>query len=151
MKLESVEYAICMNQGRLYRHIAQNGYDVERFSNAYLSSDFCRRAFDTTYSRFQMADVLECMDFIEPEIKEEIVPYREGFFDEDVAAWIGFTYRHLYMETEIPSKMLTGKISFSSMCAYYPGLHTIDFNEALDIIRKDYSLFASKAFMEEET
>ena len=48
-----IDYDICMTQSRIYKYIAQCGYDVNRFSDAFLMSDFCRRAFDTIYSRFQ--------------------------------------------------------------------------------------------------
>ena len=137
--MDLVEYDICRTQARIYRYIASQGYDLPIFSDAYLTSDFCRRAFDTIYSRFQVADELECLDFIFPEINEKLVK-NNTWFDEDVAYWIGFTYRQCYIETEIPSRELASRISFASMCRYYPGLHTLDENEALEIICRDYEI-----------
>lgn len=54
MTYNTIELSIYQNQGRLYQFVANLGYDMEDFSNAYLTSDFCKRAMDTTYSRFQM-------------------------------------------------------------------------------------------------
>lgn len=139
--IEGIEYDICMTQSRIYRYIAQSGYDVKQFSDAYLMSDFCRRAFDTIYSRFQMEDVLECMDFIEPEISNDLVRNQNNIiFDEDVAAWIGFTYRQLYFETKVNSSKLVKVVSFRTLCNYYAGLHTIDWEDATDIICKDFGM-----------
>jgi len=88
--INGIYYDICMTQSRIYRYVAQCGYEVKRFSDAFLVSDFCGRAFDTIYSRFQLEDVFECMDFIVPEIQNDLVVGHNLHFDEDVAAWIGF-------------------------------------------------------------
>ena len=136
-----VEYEICDNQGRLYEYMAHAGYDIQIFSDLYLGSDFCRRAFDTTYSRFQYADEPECLDFLMPEIGERCTRTISGtMFSPDVAKWIGFAYRHLYIATGIPSTELKELVPFSSMCRYYPGLHTVDEEMAIDIICKDHGL-----------
>ena len=129
--IDDIHYDICMTQSRIYRYVAQCGYEVKRFSDAFLASDFCRRAFDTIYSRFQLEDVFECMDLI---VSHNL------YFDEDVAAWIGFTYRQLYIETEVNSSRLVTVVSFQTLCDYYVGLHTIDIEDATDIICKDFSI-----------
>lgn len=139
MMSTGVEYDICRTQSRIYQYVAESGYNVEKFSDAFLKSDFCRRAFDTLYSRFQLEDVLECMDFIVPEIQNQFIK-DNSFFDEEVSAWIGFVYRQLYIETQIYSRDLQEKVSFVSLCRYYPGLHTIDPEDATDIICKDFSM-----------
>lgn len=149
--LSGVDYEICKTQGNVYEYLAKNGYDMELFSLLYLQSDFCRRAFDTNYSRFQLADELECLDFIVPELKERYPEFCENItedyvkvkevdtcFSPDVAYWIGFTYRQLYIETGITSKELSERLPFDAMCRYYPGLHTVDEEMATDIICKDY-------------
>ena len=138
--MEDINYDICMTQSRIYKYVAQCGYDVKKFSDAFLMSDFCRRAFDTIYSRFQLEDVLECMDFIVPEIKDALILNENIIFDEDVAAWIGFVYRQLYIETKVNSATLAVKVSFRTLCNYYPGLHTIDLEDATDIICKDFCI-----------
>lgn len=139
--IKGIDYDICMTQSRIYRYIAQCGYDVKRFSDAFLMSDFCRRAFDTIYSRFQLEDVLECMDFIEPEIPNDLMKNKDNMtFDQDVAAWIGFTYRQLYFETKVNSSNLVRIVSFGTLCNYYAGLHTIDWEDATDIICKDFCI-----------
>lgn len=138
--IDGIYYDICMTQSRIYRYVAQCGYEVKRFSDAFLASDFCRRAFDTIYSRFQLEDVFECMDFIVPEIQNDLIVSHNLYFDEDVAAWIGFTYRQLYIETEVNSSRLVTVVSFQTLCDYYAGLHTIDIEDATDIICRDFNI-----------
>ena len=138
-RITDVDYIICRNQGNIYKQMAKDGYDVKEFSDLYLHSEFCERAFDTIYSRFQMADRLECLDFILPEIAP-VPKNKDGYFDEDVAYWIGFFYRQLYVETKVPSKELADLISFETMCRYYPGLHTVDEEMAIDIVCENFGL-----------
>lgn len=143
------EYGICKTQARLYRYVAQKGFDMEWFSENYLRSSFCKRAFDTTYSRFQTADELECLDFILPELGTIKMLDDAYMFHPDVAEWIGFTYRQLYIETEIPSSELVKKINFATMCRYYPGLHTVDEEMATDIICENKGFEKLERFKED--
>lgn len=138
--ITGINYDICMTQSRIYRYVAQCRYDIKRFSDAFLTSDFCRRAFDTLYSRFQLEDVFECMDFIVPEIQSDLVKASGLVFDEDVAAWIGFIYRQLYIETEVKSSRLVAVVKFQTLCNYYAGLHTVDLEDATDIICRDFRM-----------
>jgi len=134
------EYGICEIQAHLFEYVANQGVDIEWFTKAYLCSDFCRRAMDTIYSRFQTADELEHLDFLLPEVGT-LQEYEDNtMFDPDVAWWIGFTYRQLYIQTQISSKELYERISFETMCRYYPGLHTVDEEMATDIICENFGL-----------
>lgn len=135
---KGIQYDICRTQEDIYRWAAERKYDIKRFSNEYLSSDFCRRAMDSFYSRFQLCDPDECMDFVTPEIGGADKFQSELYFDEDVAGWIGWMYRFLAFETKLSSKELNSKVPFDAMCRYYPGLHTVDEDMAVDIIRKDH-------------
>lgn len=80
------------------------------------------------------------MDFIVPEIQNDLIVSHNLYFDEDVAAWIGFTYRQLYIETEVNSSRLVTVVSFQTLCDYYAGLHTIDIEDATDIICRDFNI-----------
>ena len=76
--MDGIDYKICRTQQRLYEYAARHGYEIEQFSNFFLSSDFCSRAFDVLYSRFQLETPVECMDFITPYTSKELcekVPY----------------------------------------------------------------------------
>lgn len=138
--MNNVDYNICNTQGKIYEYAAKLGYDLSVFSSLYLKSDFCRRAFDTIYSRFQYHDEEESWDFLYPEIKDRLTVYGEGkSFDGGVAYWIGFTYRQLYIEGGISSAELADGIDFNTMCNYYPGLHTVDEDMAYDIIIANYN------------
>jgi hypothetical protein len=137
-----IQNEICITQQDLYEHAALHQYNMPVFSDMYLQSDFCRRAMDTIYSRFQLADPLEILDFLLPEIgPEDKLKYQDGeWFNRDVAAWIGFMYRLLYFKTGISSKELSQKVTFGGLCAAYPGLHTIDEDQAADILIEEKKL-----------
>lgn len=139
--MNQIDYHFCKTQQSIYERAAHAGYDMQIFSDAYLSSTFCAEAMDTIYSRFQTNFAKECEDFFMPEISNKLIKYSNGdYFDLDVAAWIGFTYRQLFIETSIPSTELCRIVSFESMCRYYAGLHTISEKQAGEIIREDFNL-----------
>lgn len=48
--MTGINYDICYTQQRIYKYMCQQGYDMKTFSDAYLRSDFCRRAMDTNYN-----------------------------------------------------------------------------------------------------
>lgn len=58
--MTGIGYDICKTQQRIYEYTASKGYDMVSFSDAYLKSDFCKRAMDSAYSRFQLETPLEC-------------------------------------------------------------------------------------------
>lgn len=123
---------ICNTQGNIYRLAASMGYNMFEFSYHYMNSEFCKRSMDGIYSRFQFADPEECMDFILPEIGENLT--KGEYFDEDVASWIGWMYRFLFFHYHISSEEIQKKLSFKQMCNYFPGMHTIDELQAAEII-----------------
>ena len=135
--MDAINYDICMTQARLYRYIADDNKDVREFSDKYLNSDFCRRAMDCIYSRFQLETPLECLDFIYPEIGE--ISFKDNC-DSDIAAWIGFTYRQLSFDTGLSSRELVNIIPFDTMANYYMGMHTVDEDMATDIICKNLNI-----------
>lgn len=137
----SINHSICETQGRIYEYMSGQGYDMEDFSDRYLSSSFCGRAMDTIYSRFQIEDERESADFYMPEIGHLLKKYTPAaYFDGDVAYWIGFTYRQLYIETGTPSSQICLLIPFQAMCRSYPGLHTVEQNMATDILCESVGL-----------
>lgn len=138
--MDNVTYIICETQADIYEYIAKLGYDMEIFSNLYLKSEWCNKSMDTLYSRFQFADKLECLDFILDEIGYKLKKLDNKYFDCDVAYWIGFTYRQIYSETGIKSNELADIIPFAKMCGLYAGLHTIDEENAIDIICDNFNL-----------
>lgn len=140
--MTEVEYDICETQMRIYEYYAKHKYDMKIFSNEYLSCDFCKRAMDTKYSRFQLEDVGECSDFFLPEIEDKLLIKNDIDIPIDIVGWIGFTYRQLYFETKILSKNLCQIVTFDDMIKLYPGMHTIDENDAGERIVKMFRLYA---------
>lgn len=119
----------------LYEHVANDGILFPKFSDVYLVSDFCKRAMDTDYSRFQLQHPGELLDFIIPENPGIDEKFPDGqHFDGAVAYWIGFMYRYLSIAMGISSKELLQRYSFGQMCAVYPGMHTVDYDMAADMI-----------------
>lgn len=139
--MTGVEYAICDVQGDIFEYVANHYiYDTfVAFVPAFLHSDFCKRQWDTRYSRYQMHTPEENLDFIQPELTN--IPWTEAkendqVFNNAAAHWIGFMYRALYIQTGVASAILAEKIPLSHMCAAYPGLHTIAEEDAVEELRK---------------
>ena len=143
-----IMYDICRTQADIYKYAAEHKYNMEEFSPAYLKSDFCRRAMDSEYSRFQLEAPNECFDFITPEIGTFV---SDTYFNEDVAEWIGWIYRFLCFHIKMSSSELVDKVSFNTMCRYYPGLHTIDEYMAIDIISENFNLPKSEQKIERKS
>ena len=137
--VDNIGYMICQTQGEIYQYSSKI-YHMERFSEVYMKSDFCKRAMDAEYSRFQLSDAEECMDFIVPENKElanfELhgMDFIQSMTEPDVAYWIGFMYRYLALSTGISSEKLADLFPFIKMAAMYPGFHTIDEEQAVEIM-----------------
>lgn len=144
--LNDVEYTICDNQGDIFEQAARTyTYDTfTRFVPAFLKSDFCREEWDIRYSPFQYNLVQDNLDFILPELKKKIYIKEAGEYDQifnpDVAHWLGFTYRQLFLITGISSRKLSSIFPIDEMCAAYPGLHTIDEDMAGKILVSEKQL-----------
>jgi hypothetical protein len=122
--LNHVQWLICETQGNIFEYIADNGYDMQIFVEKYMQSDFTARNMDTRYSRYQLHDPEESLDFVFKEIGE--IPKADGYFIGSIAYWMGYIYRALYIVTGISSKELVHKLPFSQMIKMYPGYHTMD-------------------------
>lgn len=72
------------------------GYKMKEFSNMFLASDFCKRAFDTTYSVFQLEDEYMSMNYLLKEVNPSMED-KDIMLTEDVAFFIGFIYRYIYI------------------------------------------------------
>lgn len=134
--MKSVSYSICETQGAIYRCVNRRNLSLPVFSDQYLHSRFCTVQMDAVYSHFQLADAEECLDFILPEIEIPSLP--EPVYTDQVAYWIGFMYRYLFFSLHLPSNRLADTLSFQAMTVYYPGLHTVDEDMAVEIIRHDF-------------
>lgn len=119
--MDNVDYMICETQRDIYKYAAEHGYNMEWFSAFFLNSDFCARAFDVTYSRFQLETPVECMDFILKEAGTQIEKtYKKANkWEVDVAGFVGLMYRMLYIITPYTSKELCEKIPYNEVKSYY--------------------------------
>ena len=113
MEINSVDMSICETQQMIYELAVEQGYGMRTFLEQFLTSDFCRRAFDTIYSHYQFADAEENFDFLIPEISDKISKNQS---ETDVFAGdIGYMYRLLYIMTSVPSAELSTIIPYQEM------------------------------------
>lgn len=133
--MDIVQETICETQGDIFKTACLMKLDMDEFVPAYMKSHFCEKNMDVIWSVFQFADAEECLDFIIPEITPPIldsVKYKPSVLD-----WIGYVYRQLYFSLGITSREIYEKVSFKDMLVYYPGLHTVDEDMAIDIIKEN--------------
>jgi hypothetical protein len=135
--LTPLQYRICQTQADIFEYIATHNCDIDDFIKNYMNSDFCFYQMDTSYSRYQLHDVLECLDFICSEFS--LLPQKE-FINPAICYWIGFIYRGLWFKTQIPSKKLIKIISLQEMKESYIGLHTLDEDIQLNILCQRHQL-----------
>lgn len=139
--MKEFDYSICKTQGSIYQYMADNNYDVEVFSNAYLQSDFCNDRMDSVYSRFHNEFPNECADFFIPEIGHKLEKCTTSNAVVQAYAWeIGFMYRKVYIETSIPSKELVKLIPCKELLKYASTMQHYGEDETLESIVKSYNL-----------
>lgn len=131
-----IENMICCTTGKLYVMANNMGFNMNNFSDLFLTSKFCSHAFDSPYSRFQTEDEDVSMDYLLKEISPQKEKSNE-MLTEDAAFWIGFIYRYLYFKTGIQSSILKDKVTFEYLQRKFYGLSTIDEKNAVDIICND--------------
>ena len=108
------DYKLCRTQAEIYRYMTENGYNIECFSNAFLTSKFCNEELDDVYSRFHIEFPNECADFFMPEIESKLSKGKTEYYDA-CAGSIGFIYRALHICTSIPSKELATIVPFDEV------------------------------------
>lgn len=134
------ERYICNQQKELYEYAQSKRANIEKFSDAFMNSDFCNRSLDKPYSVDQFADIVNWLEFLEkdcPVVPDVFQSRRVSF---ETAGWIGFIYRYLHFETGLTSKELSARIPVEKLIIAYPGLHTIDEDMAAEIIAHDFNI-----------
>lgn len=164
-QVTKLDEIIIEGQGDIFEYMALYGYHMDVFSELYMRSDFVKRYYDHGYSFLQGDDVIINLDFLLPEIEDRLtqypgatklipsvpgndrdsnlgiaVPTSETVFDQDIAYWIGQMYRRLNIMTSIPSERLIELFPFSNMCSLYAGFHTIDEDQAVEILTENITM-----------
>ncbi len=137
--MTNTEYKICMTQGGIFKYAALQGYEMESFAKHYLTSEFCKEAFDTAYSGFQLETPQECADFFLPEIGQSLSK-TSNKQDEEEAYYVGLMYRYLYFVTGISSAELVSLIPYKEICKYFINSHLRTENFVAEDICEDYGL-----------
>ena len=113
--MESGKYDICAGQRRIYQLAYKKNLSMKEFSDLYLRSDFCRREFDAEWSRFHLETAEESMDFILPETGGSLKEVTAQDIDIDLAGYVGFMYRYLFLITPYSSAELADRVSFEDI------------------------------------
>ena len=142
--MNSEERYICNQQKELYEYVYSRNIDIEQFSDFFLNSDFCNNSLDKPYSVDQFADIMNWLEFLEKEGCKYNVSTMRANYPIEAAGWCGFTYRQLQIETGLQSKDLALRVPFNRLAVVYPGMHTIDEEMAVDIIKHDFNLERSQ-------
>lgn len=137
--MDDIQRYICRQQQDVFRQVAKEGHDLYAFADAFLKSSFCNRSLDRPYSVDQFADTGDWFDFLEKDDELVLVPAREQF-PASVAGWLGFVYRQLQIEAGLPSRELSSRIPIRKLTISYPGLHTLDEDVQVEIIRRDFGI-----------
>lgn len=101
----------CSTQADIYRKAAETGCDMQKFSNMYLNSNFCKG--DTT--KHSPEEALQ-MIFAET---GDLSRKNSTKFDTNAAWWAGYTYYKLYQETGISESLLREKVPFAKLLMFY--------------------------------
>ena len=111
---QDINWEICESQGDLYKYVSELGYDIPSFSDLYLCSYFCEKAFDVKWTQHHDKFGYENWGYLRKELEQKMTLIKDGekYFDE-CAYWVGFVYRYLYIETGIPSKKLKDIFPFA--------------------------------------
>ncbi len=136
-----VNFQICQKQGEIYEKAATLGYDMQNFSNLFLASNFCNKHFDDIWSIYHASTVNECMYEIKKELNKKLTKYTNSMImNPEICWWIGYTYRQIAIETGQGSLEILKKIPFITMYQVYPGYHTLDENDATDMLCENHGL-----------
>jgi len=138
-QIKGVDYETCRTQGEIFEEACKRKYDMEWFYYFYLNSDFCERAMDSIYSRFQMADGAECLDFIIPEIGENKIE-NDDYFGEYKAYKIGLNTRYMALALGISSKTIAEKVPYQEFFYWCGRMDDPEFEEIIEILAKKYNL-----------
>lgn len=132
--LSHVEQLICETQARLFEYVANTGADMIWFIERYMSSPFCQKEMDSDYSCFHLSFPEEILDFLLPQIGP-LRKFEPGqYFSNDVANWLGFTYRQLQIQTQVASKELVQLLPPGKLCNSYLALSGESEEVAADIL-----------------
>lgn len=130
---ESTKYDMCDTQELIFKLAMEMDLDDEDFIDKYMTSKFCNQNMDALYSFFQTAEPEYCMDYI----LDEIHPKKSTrHYDPSAIEWIGWMYRYLHLELNIPSREIYAMLPLKTMIMYYPGMHTQDEDYFVDVIRE---------------
>ncbi len=113
LDLKDNDICVCKTQMKIYSFMAENGYNLECFSNEFLKCDFCNKEMDDHYSHFHTSFPQECAEIFIPQIENKLTKGK-GIYDL-CAGDIGYIYRMLHIFTGIPSKELVKIVPFDEV------------------------------------
>lgn len=135
MLLDRFQFQLCDIQGRLFELSVEQGYDSEKFIEAFMTSR-CAAALDDTFDRLQWAGE----EYILEELNEEVggLTRSDKLYSLDVMFWIGYIYRYWHFYTGHNSKDIVRIADAEMMNSSWLGFHTLDNEMAIDDLMEIY-------------
>lgn len=135
MLLDRFQFQLCDIQGRLFELSVEQGYDSEKFIEAFMTSR-CAAALDDTFDRLQWAGE----EYILEELNEEVggLTKSDKLYSLDVMFWIGYIYRYWHFYTGHSSKDIVRMAGAEMMNSSWLGFHTLDNEMAIDDLMEIY-------------
>lgn len=134
--MDKHDYEMSKAQEKLYGYAAERGYDMAKFSDFFLRSEYCAREFDLPYAEFKARSAEESMERVLAEA-EDILTAGECEKPDDLgvenAGFVGMIYRMLYIITPYTSRELSEKVQYSEVWQRF----TCTLHETEDYIAED--------------
>ncbi len=138
-----IDRKICDTQGKIFDQANRDGYDINVFTDKYMNSVFCQKGMDYRASRYTFEDPDTCLH----EIYKEIGKPGNAAYNE-AAYWIGYTYRQLAYETDMPSRDVIKKVPLDKLILNFAAHHCMDENNSTDDLCRFYGLEKSPLYRE---
>lgn len=91
-------------------------YDMNDFTHNFMKSEFCKKYMDGIYSTWQYQNAKVSMEVIEHEIHP--IKSDNSYTSKDNCYWVGYLYKQIHFETEIPSNEIVDLYSFNKLSNY---------------------------------
>ena len=141
---ELVISRIADTQGEIYDIAYELGYDLEDFSNKYLTSSFCELEMDSVYSYFQYEFGKTCMEEIEAEFAKKSITVKKTT-NKNIyysPSRIGKIYRYLFYKTKTMSKDLLNEYPFEVVKDIEIEMENDEMDDILEyIVGKNYDSY----------
>ncbi len=134
--LDSLPWALCDTQGKLFVLSADRGYDSIGFIRTYMRSSLAE-SMDKEFSHVQWAGKAYIMSALEEAYAEKLTKCDQPM-DKEVLYWIGYLYRYWNLYTGESSKAIYKQAPAKTMEIVYMNYHSMSPEVAIDRLKDTY-------------